>query len=71
MERKMVPDLSSKKSTCCGCAACYSICPVGAICMLPDEKGFLYPKIEEEKCIRCQKCLKICAFKKDLDSYKD
>ena len=65
MQQKNVPDLCSKKETCCGCAACYSVCPVGAIVMNPDEKGFWYPDIDEEKCIRCQKCISVCAFKKD------
>ena len=65
IEQKNIPDLCSDKVTCCGCAACYSICPVGAITMLPDEKGFPYPYIDEKKCIRCQKCISICAFKKD------
>ena len=65
MNNKSVPDLSSDKVSCCGCAACYSVCPVGAIAMEPDEKGFPYPRIDEEKCIRCQKCINICAFKKD------
>lgn len=45
---------------CCGCAACYSACPVGAIAMLPDEEGFLYPAVEESTCISCGKCKKAC-----------
>jgi len=65
MDKKSIPDLSSTKENCCGCAACYSVCPTGAIVMMPDEKGFLYPRIDEELCIRCQKCISVCAFKKD------
>lgn len=65
MEQNKIPDLCSDKKTCCGCAACYSVCPAGAITMEPDEKGFPYPSIDEKKCIRCQKCIRICAFKKD------
>lgn len=65
MEEKQIPDLSSEKVSCCGCAACYSVCPTGAITMIADEKDFPYPKIDENKCIRCQKCIMICAFKKD------
>ena len=67
MDTKTVPDLCGEKKKCCGCAACYSICPVSAITMKADEKGFLYPVIEEKVCIRCQKCLHICAFKKDKE----
>lgn len=65
MDERQIPDLSNDKSACCGCAACYSACPVDAIVMEPDEKGFLYPLINREKCIRCQKCINVCAFKKD------
>lgn len=65
MDKKNVPDLCSDKTTCCGCSACYSVCPVGAIVVLPDEKGFPYPQIDETLCIRCQKCINVCAFKKD------
>lgn len=65
MAEKQVPDLCSVKAACCGCAACYSVCPVEAITMEVDEKGFPYPKINVDVCIRCQKCIKICAFKID------
>ena len=65
MDKKNVPDLCSDKTTCCGCSACYSVCPVGAITMLPDEKGFPYPQIDETLCIRCQKCINVCIFKRD------
>jgi len=65
MEQKSIPDLCSDKRKCCGCAACYSVCPAGAIIMKPDEKGFPYPSIDEKKCIRCQQCIRVCAFKKD------
>lgn len=66
MGQKQIPDLSGEKSLCCGCGACYSICPVDAIEMITDEKGFKYPIIREEKCIRCYKCIKVCAFKRDM-----
>ena len=34
------------KLDCCGCTACASSCPKSAIAMVPDEEGFLYPKID-------------------------
>lgn len=49
-----------KKENCCGCTACMSICPKKAIKMCPDEEGFLYPKIDEKKCIHCGLCEKVC-----------
>lgn len=60
-----LPDLWPDKDDCCGCTACWAVCPVGAIEMKEDEEGFLYPVIDASKCIRCHKCLKVCAFKVD------
>ena len=57
------PVLFENKENCCGCSACYSICPVKAIKMQWDVEGFLYPCIDDNKCIRCHKCLNVCAFK--------
>lgn len=62
---KEFPILYEIKENCCGCTACYAVCPVQAISMQPDEEGFLYPKVNDEKCIKCYKCLSVCAFKND------
>lgn len=48
------------KSKCCGCYACFNICPKQAIEMKEDEKGFKYPTIHKEKCINCGLCEKVC-----------
>lgn len=50
----------SDKVNCCGCTSCMNICPKNAITMISDEEGFLYPKIDEEKCINCGLCKKAC-----------
>ena len=47
-------------SDCCGCTACFSVCPSDAIIMKPDNEGFLYPYINKDKCINCQLCEKVC-----------
>ncbi|MGN1139139.1 MAG: 4Fe-4S dicluster domain-containing protein [Ruminococcus sp.] len=60
---KELPILYTKKEECCGCTACYSICPKGAISMVEDSEGFLYPSVDENKCVCCYSCLKVCAFK--------
>lgn len=60
---KNLPELYTKREECCGCAACYSICPVNAIRMDADVEGFLYPAIDAEKCIKCYKCMSVCVFK--------
>ncbi len=64
---KKLPELYEKREDCCGCSACYAICPANAISMEPDEEGFLYPTVDAEKCVRCYKCLSICAFKVDQE----
>ncbi len=60
---KELPTLYNRKEECCGCTACYAICPKNAIKMEPDEEGFLYPTVDEEKCVRCYQCLKVCPIK--------
>lgn len=59
------PNLYQKRENCCGCSACYSVCPTHAIQMEPDEEGFLYPVVDLKICIGCQKCISVCAFKND------
>ena len=59
-DKKQIPNLFSCEIECCGCSACFSICPVNAIFMKKDKKGFLYPSINVDKCVRCYKCEKVC-----------
>lgn len=62
------------KSKCCACTACKNICPKQAIEMISDEKGFLYPKINDSKCIKCGLCEKVCFYNtgyKILDDHLD
>lgn len=53
---------------CCGCTACTSICAHDAITMEPDALGFLYPKVDESKCIDCGLCEKVCQFNDHYDT---
>lgn len=48
------------KDMCSGCTACANKCPKGSIEMARDEEGFLYPKVNKEKCINCGLCKKVC-----------
>lgn len=60
---KTIPKLYEQKKDCCGCTACFSICPKEAITMEEDSEGFLYPQIDEQKCIRCYQCMGVCPIK--------
>lgn len=53
---------------CCGCTACNSICTHDAIKMVPDALGFLYPKVDKNKCVECGLCEKVCAFNSHYDT---
>ena len=48
------------KSKCCGCTACYSICPTKCIEMEIDEEGFKYPVVNPDNCLNCGACEKVC-----------
>ena len=60
---KPIPVLYEKKSECCGCTACYAICPKSAITMKEDEEGFEYPVVDSDLCIRCYMCMSVCPIK--------
>ena len=48
------------KAMCCGCTACYSICPKHCIVMKTDKEGFKYPFVDKANCIQCSLCEKTC-----------
>lgn len=56
------------KEDCCGCSACAQRCPKQCIKMLEDEEGFLYPKVDETKCINCHLCEKVCPVANQAES---
>lgn len=45
---------------CTGCQACRVACPTNAITMQENEKGNIYPVVDEQLCISCNKCARIC-----------
>ncbi|MBQ0037247.1 MAG: Coenzyme F420 hydrogenase/dehydrogenase, beta subunit C-terminal domain [Clostridiales bacterium] len=58
MTESMTPQLAPR-DRCTGCGACMSGCPKGAIHMLPDREGFLYPTVTDA-CVQCGHCTHIC-----------
>ncbi len=63
VREKEIPILFKTKAECCGCTACYAVCPKKAITMQEDKEGFLYPAIDQDKCIGCKQCLRVCPLK--------
>lgn len=50
-----------EKERCTGCAACMNICAHNAISMTEEEiLGYIYPEIDQDKCIDCGLCVKTC-----------
>ena len=49
------------KNTCNGCGVCTLVCAKECIKMAEDKEGFLYPEIDENRCIHCGKCRRFCA----------
>ena len=55
-----------EKEDCCGCGACADVCQSGAIRMVSDREGFLYPYIKKKMCVSCGKCKKVCPMNVDI-----
>lgn len=63
-----IPVLYKRKEECCGCTACYAICPEEMLFSWQmDEEGFEYPQIDEKKCVGCHQCIKVCPIKLELN----
>lgn len=54
----MIPNVGV--SDCCGCQVCMNACSVSCIHMKKDKEFFLYPEIDEQKCIECHVCERVC-----------
>lgn len=53
---------------CFGCSACVTICPQKALSLMPDEEGFLRPRIDQKKCNQCSGhslCKEVCPALQD------
>lgn len=48
------------EDSCTGCGACVSICPKRALNLEYNNEGFYYPKINNDLCIDCKSCDKVC-----------
>lgn len=57
--------LTHSEYDCCGCRACEQICSHEAIVMQENFEGFLYPCLDENLCINCGLCNKVCPIEKN------
>jgi coenzyme F420-reducing hydrogenase beta subunit len=54
---------SPPTAACCGCGACASACPRGAIDIDMDELGFYSAGLDTNLCVSCGKCEKTCPMR--------
>lgn len=54
--------LFDKEENCCGCAACLNICPQKAIKMTANSDGYVMPEIDQNLCVECGACKRVCDF---------
>ena len=52
---------------CTGCYACVSACKHDCIKMEEDELGAIHPSVDENKCVNCGACRKVCPNKVSFD----
>ncbi len=62
MEKEKLIELGKEKNKCSSCGACFSLCPKKAISFKEDERGFEYPFINEELCVKCGLCVSKCTY---------
>ena len=65
-----MPNLFTDKNQCFGCFACSESCPEHTISMKPDAEGFLYPQIDQERCIECGLCTSVCLIDNEVSGNK-
>ena len=53
-------ELICSHEMCTGCQACRIACPKHCISMKEDDKGNIYPAIDNTLCIDCRRCQKVC-----------
>lgn len=52
---------------CTGCFACANVCNKGCITLKEDKYGEIHPVVDEQNCVRCGLCKKVCPNNLELD----
>lgn len=52
-------------NTCCGCGVCSMVCNSNAI-KIEKINGFFQAIVNQEKCIRCRLCQRVCSFNGEI-----
>lgn len=63
---QLLNNIYAANKPCCGCGVCKNVCPVNAISINKNEKGFFVAKVDKELCISCGICRINCPFEGDL-----
>ena len=71
MQGKVMKHISMTSQSCSACTACTSVCPKSAILFSVDEEGFKVPVVDENLCVDCGLCIKICPALNTKDSVND
>jgi|GEM_PF-114796 len=53
-------DLLCPEETCTGCAACFNVCPAGALEMTENAWAEMVPRVDRHLCTRCGRCTDAC-----------
>lgn len=60
--------INERSKKCSACKACLWACPRNAISFSKSKKGFEYPKINEDLCVNCGICSRVCQCEHCVDS---
>lgn len=66
-------DFAVSLEECCACGACVSACPTQprAMQLVENDEGFLYPQIDEARCIGCHACERACFYRQGMTDWPD